>query len=55
MIFSNLTFPASKQLGVLFILGIQRVLGVQFQRSFVTIRDSSEKLKKKNWEGLQLK
>ena len=46
MIFDNLSFPDTKQLGVKFVLGIRRLLGVQFRRSFVTIRDSSEKIQK---------
>ena len=44
MIFSNLTFPNTKQSGVQLVLEIQRVLGVQIRRSFVTIRDWSEKI-----------
>ena len=44
MIFSNLTFPDTKQSGVQLFLKIQRVLDVQFRRSFVTIRDWSEKI-----------
>ena len=44
MLFSNLTFPDTKQSGVLPVLEIQRVLGVQIRRSFVTIRDWSEKI-----------
>ena len=46
MIFDNLFFPDTKQSRVKFVLGIQRLLGVQFRRSFVTIRDSSEKIQK---------
>ena len=44
MIFSNLTFLDTKQSGVQLLLKIQRVLGVQIQKSFVTIRDWSEKI-----------
>ena len=44
MIFSNLTFPDTKQSGVQLVLEIQRVLGFQIRRSFVTIRDWSEKI-----------
>ena len=44
IIFSNLTFLDTKQLGVQLVLGIQRVLGVQTRRSFVTIREWSEKI-----------
>ena len=44
MIFSNLTFPDKKQTGVKLVLEIQRVLGVQFRKSFVTIPDWSEKI-----------
>ena len=44
MIFSNLTFLDTKQLGVQLLLKIQRVLGVQIRKSFVTIRDWSEKI-----------
>ena len=44
MIFGNLTFPDTKQTGVQLFLEIQRVLGVQIRRSFVTIRDWSEKI-----------
>ena len=43
MIFSNLAFPDTKQSGVQLFLEIQRVLGVQIRKSFVTIRDWSEK------------
>ena len=46
MIFDNLTFQDTKQLGVKFVLGIQCLLGVHFRRSFATIRDSSEKIQK---------
>ena len=42
MIFSNLTFPDTKQSGVQLFLDIQRALGVQIRRSFVAIRDWSE-------------
>ena len=42
MIFSNLTFLDTEQSGVQLFLEIQRVLGVQIRKSFVTIRDSSE-------------
>ena len=44
MIFSNLAFRDTKQSGVQLFLEIQRVLGVQIQRSFVTFRDWSEKI-----------
>ena len=47
MIFSNLTFLDTRQSGVQLVLGIQRVLGVQTRRSFVTIREWSEKIHKK--------
>ena len=47
MIFSNLTFPDTKQSGVQLVLEIQRVLGVQIRKSFVTIRAWSEKYSKK--------
>ena len=42
----NLTFPDTKHSGVKFVLWIQCLLGVQFRRSFGTIRDSSEKIQK---------
>ena len=42
MIFSNLTFPDTKQSGVQLFLEIQRALGVEIRRSFVTIRDWGE-------------
>ena len=42
MIFLNLTFLDTEQSGVQLVLEIQRVLGVQIRKSFVTIRDSSE-------------
>ena len=44
MIFSNLTFLDTEQSGVQLVLEIQRVLGVQIWKSFVTIRDWSEKI-----------
>ena len=44
MIFSNLTFLDTKQSGVQVFLEIQRVFGVQIRKSFVTIRDWSEKI-----------
>ena len=44
MIFSNLTFPDTKQRGVQLLLEISRVFGVQIWISFVTIRDWSEKI-----------
>ena len=44
MIFSNLTFPDAKQSGIQLLLEIQRVVRVQIRRSFVTIRDWSEKI-----------
>ena len=47
MIFSNLSFLDTKQSGVKLVLKIQRVLGVQIRKSFVTIRDWREKYSKK--------
>ena len=44
MIFSNHTFLDTKQSGVQLVLEIQRGLGVQIRKSFVTIRDWSEKI-----------
>ena len=44
MIFSNLTFLDTKQSEVQVLLKIQGVLGVQIRKSFVTIRDWSEKI-----------
>ena len=44
IIFSNLTFLDTKLSGVQLALGMQRVLGVQTRRSFVTIRERSEKI-----------
>ena len=44
MIFGNLTFLDTKQSGFQLVLKIQRVLGVQIRRSFVTIGDWSEKM-----------
>ena len=44
MIFSNITFLDTKLSGVQLVLEIQRVLGVQTRKLFVTIRDSSEKI-----------
>ena len=44
MIFSILTFLDTKQSGVQLFLEIQRALGVQIRKSFVTIRDWSEKI-----------
>ena len=44
MIYSNLTFLDTKQSGVQVVLEIQRVLGVQMRKSFVTIRDWSKKM-----------
>ena len=44
MIFSKLTFLDTKQSGVQLFLEIQRVLSVQIRKSFVTIRDWSEKI-----------
>ena len=44
MIFSNLAFLDTEQSGVQLVLKIQRVLGVQIRKSFVTIRDWSEKI-----------
>ena len=43
-IFSNLTFQDTEQPGVQLVLDIQRVLGVKIRKSFVTIRDWSEKI-----------
>ena len=43
-IFSNLTFLDTKQSGVQLFLETSRVFGVQIWRSFVTIRDWSEKI-----------
>ena len=47
MIFSNLTFLDTEQSGVRLVLKIQRVLGVQIRKSFVTSRDWREKYSKK--------
>ena len=47
MIFSNLTFLDTKQSGVKLFLEIQRVLGVQIRKSFVTIRHWRERYSKK--------
>ena len=44
MIFSNLTFLDTEQSGVQLVLEIQRVLRAQIRKSFVTIRDWSEKI-----------
>ena len=44
MIYSNLTFLDTKQSGVQLVFQIQRVLGVQMRKSFVTIRDLSKKI-----------
>ena len=44
MIFNNLTFLDTEQSGVQLFLEIQGVLGVQNRKSFVTIRDWSEKI-----------
>ena len=44
IIFSNLTFLDTKQSRVQLVLEIERVLGVQIRKSFVTIRDCSEKI-----------
>ena len=44
MIFSKVTFLDTKQSGVKLVLEIQRVLGVKIRKSFVTIRDWSEKI-----------
>ena len=44
MIFSNLTFLDTEQWGVQMVVEIQRVLGVQIRKSFVTIRDWTEKI-----------
>ena len=53
MIFSNLTFPDSKQSGVKLFLEIQRALGVQIRRSFVTIRGWSETIELKTVKFLK--
>ena len=47
MIFSNLTFLDTEKSGV------QRVLGVQNRKSFVTIRDWSEKIQQKTEKFLK--
>ena len=47
MNFSNLNFLDTKQSGVQLVFKIQRVLGVQIRKSFVTIRDWREKYSKK--------
>ena len=44
MILSNLTFLDTKLSGVQLFLEIQRALGVEIRRSFVTIRGWSEKI-----------
>ena len=44
MIYSNLTFLDTKQSGVQVVFEIQRVLGVQMRKSFVTIRHWSKKM-----------
>ena len=44
MIFGNLTFLDTEESGVQLVLEIQRVLGVTNRKSFVTIRDGSEKI-----------
>ena len=44
MIFSNLTFLDTKLSGVQLFLEIQHALGFEIRRSFVTIRDWSEKI-----------
>ena len=44
MIYSNLTFLDTKQSGVQLVFEIQRVLGVQMRKSFLTIRDWSKKM-----------
>ena len=44
MTFSNLTFLDTEQSGVQLVVEIQRVLGVKIRKSFVTIRDWSEKI-----------
>ena len=53
MIFSNLTFPDSKQSGVKLFLEIQRALAVQIRRSFVTIRGWSETIELKTVKFLK--
>ena len=55
MILSNLTFLDTKQSGVQLALEIQRVLGFQIRKSFVTIRDWSEKNTVKNRQVSQMK
>ena len=54
MIFSNLTFLDTKQSGVQLVLKILRILGVQFRKSFVTIRDWRERYSKKTEKFLKL-
>ena len=44
MIFGNLTFLDTKLSGVQLFLEIHRTLAVEIPRSFVTIRDWSEKI-----------
>ena len=53
MIFSNLTFPDTKQSGVQLVLEIPLVLGVQIRKSFVMIRDWSEKIQQKTEKFLK--
>ena len=53
MIFSNLTFLDTEQSGVQLVLEIQRVLGVQIRKSFVTIRHWSEKIQQKTEKFLK--
>ena len=48
MIFSNLTFLDTKLSGVQLFLEIHRTLAVKIPRSFVTIRDWSEKIEQKS-------
>ena len=47
MFFRNLNFPYTKQSGVQLLHRMQLVHGNKFPRSFVTIRNSSEKIQKK--------
>ena len=47
MIFNKSIFPDTKQSGVQFVLRIQSVNRIPIWRSFVTIKDSSETIRKK--------
>ena len=53
MIFSNLTFPDTKQSGILLVLEIPVVLGFQIRKSFVTIRGLSETIELKTVKFLK--